>query len=147
MNEYGTGAVRLAFTFVRNIADAEDIAQDAFLAFIEKAPPFQDEDHEKAWLIRVVMNKCKDFLKSGWKKHTVPMPDDLAYMPSDNRMLLQTVLDLDEKYRLPVYLFYFDDLSIKETAAILGASPSTIGTRLERGRNLIRQKLGEDIHE
>ncbi len=147
MLQYGAGIVRLAFSFVKNVSDAEDIAQDAFLTWLEKAPPFQDEGHEKAWLARVAVNKCRDFLRSGWKRRTVPLADDLSYMPPEDRMLLHTVLELDEKYRLPVYLFYFHGCSIRETADILRVPPSTVGTRLDRGRKLIRDQLGEDFYE
>ena len=135
--------IRLAFTYVKNISDAEDIAQDVFLAYIQKPTEFSNDGHEKAWLMRVTINKCKDYLKSGWKKQTVPIPDDLSYIPQEDFLLLQTVFGLEEKYRLPIYLFYFDSYSIKEIAALLNINASTIGTRLERGRNIIKNKLGD----
>lgn len=144
---YGTSIVRIAFTFVKNLSDAEDIAQDVFLSYVQKSPVLNDEGHEKAWLIRVAINKCKDYLKSAWKKHVIPLPDDLSYLPSEDLMLLKTVLELDEKYRLPIYLYYFDDFSIKEIAKMLNTNPSTIGTRLERGRRIMKNKLGDDYYE
>lgn len=143
VKKYSTDIVRLAFTYVKNLPDAEDIAQDVFFVYIKNSPEFNDGSHEKAWLMRVAINKCKDHLRSYWKKCIVPMPDDLSYIPKEDLTLLQTVLELDERYRLPIYLYYFDDYSIKEIAAILNINYSTVGTRLERGRNIIKNKLGD----
>lgn len=145
--EYSTSIVRLAYTYVKNLSDAEDIAQDVFLVYMRKLPKFISLEHEKSWLMRVAVNKCKDCLNSYWKKRIVPISEDLSYMPNDDSALLQTVLELDEKYRITVYLFYFDDYSIKEIAALLKARPSTVGTWLERGRKLIKNKLGVDFYE
>lgn len=143
INKYSKTIVRLAFTYVNNISDAEDIAQDVFLTYIQKLPEFNNDGHEKAWLIRVTINKCKDYLKSSWKKRIVPLSDDLSYIPQEDFLLLQTVFELDEKYRLPIYLYYFDDYSIKEIAVFLNINSSTIGTQLERGRNIIKNRLGD----
>ena len=147
VNNFSASIVRIAFTFVKNLSDAEDIAQDVFLLYIQKSPVFHDEGHEKAWLIRVAINRSKDYLKSSWKKRIVHLPDDLSYIPSEDLMLLKNVLELDEKYRLPIYLYYFDDFSIKEIAVMLNTNPSTVGTRLERGRKIIKDKLGDDYYE
>jgi len=131
---YALGLVRLAFAYFKNVPDAEDIVQDVFLAYMLKAPKFDSGEHEKAWLIRVTANKCKDYLKSVWRRKRAPMPEEHA-------ALLQAVMALDEKYRLPVYLHYFDDLSIKDIAKLLKANASTVGTRLERGRKALKDSL------
>ena len=136
--------VRLAFAYVKNRADAEDIAQEVYFAYMLKSPSFSDAAHEKAWLMRVTVNKCRDFLKSAWVKRRKPLPEELPAMPEEERGLLQAVLALDEMYRLPVTLHYFLGYSIREVAALLRMNPSTVGTRLERGRRLIRERLGED---
>ena len=143
VNKYSPNIVRVAFTFVKNISDAEDIAQDVFLAYFQKAPAFHDEEHEKAWLCRVAINKAKDYLKSSWKKRVEPLREDLSYIPSQDFTLLRTVLDLEEIYRLPIYLYYFNDFSIREIAGMLRINASTVGTRLDRGRKIIKQKLGD----
>ncbi len=147
VQNHSAGIVRVAFAFVKNLSDAEDIAQDVFLTYMQKCPAFSGEEHEKAWLFRVAVNKSKDFLKSCWKKRVVPLTDDLSYMPREDFMLLKTVLELNEKYRLPIYLYYFHDLSIKEIAYMLRTNPSTVGTRLERGRRIMKDKLGDDYYE
>lgn len=144
---YSTDIVRFAFAYVKNLAEAEDIAQDVFLVYLQKAPAFKDCGHEKAWLMRVTVNKCKDYLKSSRYRRTVQMPDDLSYMPKEEGELLQTVLELDERYKTPVYLHYFAGYSIKQIAGMLRINPSTVGTRLARGRRIIKDRLGDDDDE
>lgn len=147
VTSYSTDIVRFAFAYVKNLAEAEDIAQDVFLVYLRKAPTFKDSCHEKAWLIRVTVNKCKDYLKSSRYRRTVQIPDDLSYMPQEDSVLLQTVLELDERYKTPVYLHYFAGYSIKQIARMLRMNPSTVGTRLARGRKILRDRLGDDDDE
>lgn len=142
---YSPDIVRLAFTYVKNGSDAEDIAQEVFLAYMRKSPAFTDAGHEKAWLMRVTSNKCRDFLRSAWIRRSAPLPEELPAMPQEEIGLLHALLALDEKYRLPVYLHYFAGYSLCEIASMLRANPSTVGTRLDRGRRLLRERLGEDI--
>lgn len=140
---YLVDIVRLAYTYVGRIADAQDIAQEVFLTYLEKAPLLESEAHEKAWLIRVTINKCKDHVKSSWFRKFVPIDERIGYRPildaSDG--LLEIVQALDEKYRLPIHLHYYEGYSVKEVAQILQINASTIATRLERGRNQIRSRL------
>lgn len=136
--------VRLAFSYVKNVPDAEDIAQEVFLVYMRKSPVFSGAAHEKAWLMRVTINKCRDFLKSAWVKRSAPLPEELPAMPEEESGLLHAMLALDEKYRLPVYLHYFAGYSLREIAAMLRANPSTVGTHLDRGRRLILERLEND---
>lgn len=138
MDKYSKSLHRLAFTYLRNTADAEDLAQDVFLQYLKAAPEFQDGEHEKAWLIRVTVNRCKNELKSGWWRLRRPLPDDLSYLVEEESDLLRSVLALEEKYRLPIHLHYYEGYAIKEIAGILGEKPATVGTRLARGRELLR---------
>lgn len=143
---YAVSLVRLAFTYVKSIPDAEDIVQDVFVTYMLKGPKFVNVEYEKAWLIRVTVNKCRDYLKSGWRVKRTRMPEELASMPEEQANVLQAVMALDEKYRLPVYLHYFDDMSIKDIAVLLKANASTVGTWLERGRKALKSSLGEDYY-
>ena len=142
---YAASIIRLAFGYVKNRSDAEDLAQEVFLTCYRKNPVFADEKAERAWLMRVTTNKCKDFLRSGWHKHTAPLTADLAFLPEEEGAVLGAVLELEEKYRMPVWLYYFYGLSIKEIAACLHIKPATAGTRLARGRERLREKWGDDI--
>ena len=142
VHRYSITVLKVAFSYLKNTADTEDIAQEVFLAYMDKRPSIESEEHLKAWLIRVTINKCKNYLKSGWFKSINPIPDNLSYMPKEDNELLNAVLSLDVKYRIPIHLFYYENYSINEIADILKARPATIGTRLARGRKILKDMIG-----
>ena len=139
---YSSSLIKIAFTYVKNIQDAEEITQETYLAYLQQRPQFKDDEHEKAWLIRVAINKSKNLLKSSWFRKRRELSDDLSYMPEEDSQILQSVLSLEEKYRVPIHLYYYEGYSINEIAAILNARPATIGTRLARGRQILKSKIG-----
>jgi DNA-directed RNA polymerase specialized sigma24 family protein len=147
IQKYTTSITQIAFNYTKNLHDAEDIAQEVFFALLTKNPVIKNDEHEKAWLIRVAINKCKNHLRSSELRLRVPLTDQMGYMPGQPNEPLQILFELDQKYRIPLHLFYYEEYSIKEIAAILGKSPSTITTWLERGRNLIRTSLGVPKNE
>jgi len=147
VHTYSTSVLRFAYSYVKNRPDAEDIAQDVFITYMQKAPQFDHELKRKAWLMSVTSNKCKDYLKSSWKKRTTSLPDNLGYMPKESSALLIYVLNLDEKYRIPIHLFYYEGYSIDEIAVITGNKPATVGTWLARGRMLLKTMIGDDFCE
>ncbi len=156
---YSDSLARLAFTYVKSVEEAEDIVQDVFLSYLRTQPSFETPDHEKAWLIRSTINRAKDVLKSAWMKKRADLPDgniddaiadgwppraeSLSYMPLDETNVLDAVLALDEKYRTPLHLHYYGGYTIAEIAGFLGEKPATIGTRLMRGRELLKKSLEE----
>lgn len=140
--KYSTSIIRLAFTYVKNISDAENIAQETFLAYVMTKLIFETNEHEKAWLIRVAINKSKNHLKASWFRRNKPLTDDLSYLPKEESEVLEKVLALDRKYRLPIHLYYYEGYSIKEIAHILQTKPTTIGTRISRGRKILQELLG-----
>lgn len=142
VDTYSRSLRALAFTYLRNMEDAEDVAQEVFFQYLRGAPEFQDGEHEKAWLIRVTVNRCKNQLKSGWLRFRRPMPDDLSYLMEEESELIRAVMALDEKYRLPIHLHYYEGYAIREIAGILGEKPATVGTRLARGRELLKGMMG-----
>ncbi|MGN6714584.1 RNA polymerase sigma factor [Anaerocolumna jejuensis] len=141
LDKYSKMLIKIAFTYVKNMADAEDIAQDAFVSLIRKGSGFDSEEHEKAWLIRVTINNCKNHLKSAWSKRRVPLEEDISYMQEEESEVLITVLKLPPKYRTVIHLYYYEEYSINEIAEILHKKPATIGTWLSRGRNLLKSEL------
>ncbi|MDF2541330.1 MAG: sigma-70 family polymerase sigma factor [Herbinix sp.] len=141
LNKYSTMLIRLAFTYVKNTADAEDIVQDVYVSLIKKGQSFDSEEHEKAWLIRVTINKCKNRLKSSWNRFHVPLEEDISYLPTEDSEVLSEVLSLPQKYRTVIHLFYYENYSMNEIAAMLKKNPATIGTWLARGRKLLKSKL------
>ena len=147
VEKYSQSIIRVAFTYVKNITDAEDIMQDTFLSFIRQDPVFESEEHEKAWFIRVAINKSKDYIKSGWFKNNAPLTEDLSYLQEEERGVLEEVMKLDKKYRIPIHLFYYEDYSINEIADIMQTKSSTVKTWLSRGKNILKKKLGGFDHE
>ena len=141
---------RVAFTLVKNQADAEDVAQAALLRFLLYQPVFSGEEHERAWMVRTAINLCKDLLKSKWHKTTVGIEavaqEESAsfWMPGvEADDTLFAVMELPERYRNCLYLFYYEDYSIREIAQILEKPENTIKTNLKRGREALRTKLLE----
>ncbi|NLV59459.1 MAG: sigma-70 family RNA polymerase sigma factor [Clostridiales bacterium] len=138
---------RVAYTYVRNIQDAEDIAQDTFLAYLRSGKRFTTAEHEKAWLLRVCINKSRNLLKSGWQRSRNPLPEDLASPSREESPVLACVLALEEKYRLPIHLFYYEGYSIKDIASTLSLPVGTVGTRLNRAKIQLKQQLGGAFDE
>ena len=142
VTKYSNTVVKTAFSYLKNTSDAEDITQEVFLVLMQKQPVFENEEHLKAWLIKVAVNKCKNHLKSGWFKNNTPITSDISYLPPEQNEILSAVLTLDIKYRLPIHLFYYEGYSIKEIAKIMKLPAATIGTRLDRGRKLLKNMIG-----
>ena len=141
---------RVAFAMVKNRADAEDIAQEVLFRLFVYQPKFQGEEHEKAWMIRTAMNLSKDLLKSKWHTSTIGMEDvPKAQQPyfeepfADGDDTLREVLELTGRYRDCLYLFYYEDYSVREIAGILEKPENTVKTNLRRGREALKQKLNE----
>jgi RNA polymerase sigma-70 factor (ECF subfamily) len=139
---YSKSLVRLAFTYVRCEQDAEDVVQEVFLTWLRAAPTLSGEEHEKAFLIRATINRCKNLLKSRWFRGRRPLTDGLCCLMKEESELLTAVMDLDEKYRLPIHLYYYEGYQIREIAEMLGERPATIGTRLARGREILKTRIG-----
>ena len=152
LDTYSDLIIRLCYSYVKTMHDAEDIAQDVFLELIRRKPAFTDNNHEKAWLLRTAVNKCKNHLKSGWVSKTVPLEDNLsdsALQTEDSglddtkRAVLEAVNSLPEKYRTVIHLFYYEDYSVARIAEILHLREGTVKSQLNRGRQLLKTKLME----
>ena len=143
---YKDTVFRVAFSYTKNKSDAEDISQEVFLKFYTSSPSFCSDDAEKAWLIRITINKSKDLLKSGWfskRADETEIPQDFS-LEQEQSDMLEKVLNLPEKYRAVIHLYYYEDYSVNEISQIMGIKPSTIQTRLQRGRKLLEKKLKEE---
>lgn len=134
--------LRLSYSYLGSTADAEDVVQEALLALLERGKPFKDTEHEKAWLIKVTVNKCKNCLKAAWRSRRSPMPAEAAApVPEEPLGVLEAVMALPPLYRIPIHLHYCEGWSTGEIAAMLGVSPVTARTRLHRGRAMLRDVL------
>lgn len=143
IREYGHRVQSLAFVYLKNKFDAEDAAQEAFLSYLRKAPKFATAQKEKAWLMTVTVNKCRDMLKSKHREE-LPLTEDLSYMPPEESDVLRAVLELEEAYRLPIHLHYYEGYSVKEIESLLRVRPGTVGSRLSRGREILKKRLEEN---
>lgn len=132
-------------------SEAEDIVQNTFIKYLQKAPEFKDEEHEKAWLIRVASNQVKDVHKSWWRRNTVGMKEDIIQYPCEEDQpfqLLSYVRKLSKHSRHAIYLFYYEGYSVSQIANIYQVSENTVSSWLYRGREKLRSMMeGENIDE
>lgn len=146
VGRYQDMVYRIALQYFGVPQDAEDTVQEVFLRLYTQEKPFEGEDHLRRWLMRVTINVCKDALKSPWRRRRVPLdtvPDQPVFDRPEERELYQAVMSLPEKYRTVLNLFYYEELSTKEIAALLDLRQSAVTTRLSRGRALLKQQLKE----
>ena len=150
IEQYSDLVRRLCVIHLKNYADTEDIFQTVFLKYLLSSVDFQDKEHEKAWLIRVTLNACKDLLKSVFRSRTVPLEELMeqpAALTEENREVLEAVLSLPQKYKDVVYLHYYEGYAAPEIGRILGKNVNTVYTLLTRSRQLLREKLGGDAYD
>ena len=148
LEKYSDMVRRICFMYLRNDDDVDDVFQDVFLKLLQNKSPFENEEHEKAWLIRVTINKCKDIFKSFWRKNTSSIEDiDPPFEDKAENELIQVVLSLPQKYKDAVYLYYYEDYTVPKIAKLLGRKDSTVYSDLHRARDLIKQKLEGNKHE
>lgn len=150
IERYADTVRRLCVVHLKNEADAEDIFQNVFLKYALSTGDFESEEHERAWMIRVTINACKDFLKSFFRSRTVSIDEvveQAADLHQEHREVLEAVLSLPEKYRDVVYLHYYEGYTAPEIGNILQKKPNTIYTLLTRSKTLLRQKLGGEEDE
>ena len=142
--QHGDTVYRVAYHSLGSRADAEDVMQSVFLRLLQHRKAFESDDHLKHWLIRVAVNESRRLLRSLWRRRTVPMDgqwDAPVFDRPAQSALYEAVMALPEKYRLTIYLYYYEDYSVKEIAAALRANPSTVQTWLMRARGLLKDQL------
>lgn len=138
---YFSMVYKLALSQTKNIANAEDVCQDVFCKYIQKGGGIQSEARIKAWLIRVTVNCCKSLFRSGWFKKTVPLEEELVFDQQEKSDVYYAMLNLPQKYRLVLHLFYYEELPVREIARSLGQKESTVKSQLHRGRELLKELL------
>ena len=135
----------LALARTGSSADADDVFQEVFLAYFQSGRTFRDEEHRKAWLLRTAVTMSRRCTCSSWRKKTVPLSErreEAAPFPSDEeRLVWEALCGLEESYRLPLYLYYFQELSAQEIGKALHLRPGTVRMRLSRGREKLREVL------
>lgn len=141
VEKYFNTVYRLAFSQTKNKSDAEDVTQDVFLRFMQKNDGWRGEEHMKAWLLRVTINRCHDHFTSSWRKRTEPLTDDIPFSSPEKSDVYYATASLPPKYRAVIHLFYYEDMSVAEIAKSLGIKETTVKTQLHRGREMIKSRL------
>lgn len=144
---YQNNLYAVAFSVCKNAEDAEDVVQDTFIQYYSFKKEFDDEQHIRAWLIRVAINKAKNMNRTFWRKNKMSLEDymeTLVFETPESGELFETVMRLPSKYRIVIHLFYYEDYTVREIADILKISESNVKVRLSRGRALLREKLQEE---
>lgn len=145
IENYASTVKRICFIHLKKEADTEDICQTVFLKYAMNDKVFDSEAHEKAWIIRVTINACKDLLKSFFRKHTVSLDayvEQGGVVDAAHSEVLEAVLSLPEKYRRVIYLHYYEGYPAADIAEILRINVNTVYTQLTRAKGLLRDELG-----
>ena len=140
VRRYSDMVYRLAFARTGNTADAEDVYQEVFLRYLRSDPQFTSEEHRKAWLLRVTINKCKN-LRRAKRSGEVPLSEHFPAPPGADGSVLDEVRTLPEPYRNTIYLHYFEGYTAAEIGVILGAKRNTVLSWLSRGRQALRERM------
>lgn len=143
--KYMDSVFRLAFSYLKSRADADDVTQNVLLALYRTDKAFESEAHVKNWLIRVTVNECKKFWRSPWRRaeDIDAYVSALSFEDRDSRALFDAIMALDKKYRAVIVLHYYEGYSIREMAEILGAPTGTVGVWLSRARERLKLELTE----
>lgn len=149
VDRYADMVRRICLVHLKNTADTEDIFQNVFLKYLQHDKPFTDAENEKAWIIRVTLNACRDHLRALLRHRTTPLEAiaEIADLEPRHRDVLEAVLSLPEKYRDVIYLHYFDGYTAKEIGQMLHKRENTVYSLLSRGRDMLKPMLGGDSDE
>lgn len=142
VEKYYDMIIRIAYHNLKNQADVEDVAQEVFLKLMREED-FEDEGHRKAWLIRVTINLCKDVNKSAWNRKTEGLIETLEPFSKEQQRILDELWELPKNYRNVVYLYYYEELTIREIGRILREKENTVSSWLSRARKKLKTILME----
>ena len=140
IQKYGDMLYRLSVIMLKNESDAEDVVQETIIKYYQKAPAFLDSEHQKAWLIKVATNKCRDILRFQ-TRHIHIYDSFLESVPEQTAdySIIEALTALPEKYRLVMALYYIEEYPIEDIAKIIGRTSSAVKMRLQKGRRLLKE--------
>lgn len=144
VEKYSNMVYRLAYFYTNSKYDADDIYQDVFLKYLQNKKQFENEEHKKAWLIRVTINCCKKLWLSSWKRKIIPLDDEIKFEMEENIGLYNEIKKLPKKYRVVIHLFYYEQYSVKDISKILKQKKSTIRTWLTKARKMLKNYIKEE---
>ena len=148
MQMYGNILFRLCLMTLGNASDAEDAVQETFLKYLRKAPDFENEEHEKAWLITVATNQCKDMLRFR-QRHPIAELEQLETFVQEplECEILETLMTLPEKFKTVLLLYYVEEYGMEEIAKVIGKTKSAVKMRLQKGRKLLEEAYRKRLEE
>lgn len=136
---------RVALNYIKSAADAEDVTQDVFLKLLQAKKPFESEEHVRNWLIRVTLNQCKNLVKARWwrQESYEDYAGTLSFDSEQQSELFACVMALPAKYRIPLYLHYYEKYTAEEIGEMLHISKNTVCSQLKRGREILKKTYME----
>lgn len=143
-NLYKNDVYRLAYSYTKCYSDSDDITQSVFIKLYKNFNRLNTKENIKNWLMKVTVNECKTLFLSAWKNKILPFTEkeeNTLYQEEHKNDILQVLLELPKKYRIVMYLYYYEGYKIKEIANILNISETSIQTRLSRARNKLKEML------
>ena len=146
---YADAILRLSYTYLKSTHDAQDVCQTVFVKLLTEPREFESPEHERAYILRMAANACKDLLKSPWRKRTCGL-EACAQIPAPEATdgsLLEAVEQLAPHYRAVIYLYYYEGYQAAEIGKIPGIPTATVHTRLARGRAKLKELLGGTAYE
>lgn len=141
IEKYSDMVYRIALTRTGCVENAEDIFQDVFVKFSEKNPKFENEEHEKAWFIRVTINMTKNLNNSSWNKKIVTLDESIVFETKEENDVFSVVCQLPQNYKTVIYLSYYEGYKVKEIASLMKKREGTVKTWLFRAREILKEKL------
>ncbi|MBD5160610.1 MAG: sigma-70 family RNA polymerase sigma factor [Oscillibacter sp.] len=146
VDRYADLLLRIGKTWLGDLDDAKDICQTVLIKLLENPRDFPDQTQERAWVVRLAVNECKNWRKTAWFRRRVPLDEGLQLTvagpePEDGG-LLALVQALPARYREVIFLRYYEGYEVREIAALLGRSPALVSTHLKRGKEKLRNMLG-----
>lgn len=141
---YGDMVYRIAFSKTGTKHDAEDIFQEVFMRYLRNKPEFNDEEHRKAWFIRVTVNCSRNFFTNLFRRKTRNLTEDLIFNDKEMQDLNTELHKIPQKYREVIYLFYYEEMSINEISSALNRKNSTVRTQLTRARSMLKDFMDKE---
>ena len=140
---------RIALNFFRNIQDAEDSTQEVLLKLYLRDEPFESQNHARNWLIQVTMNHCRSVWRNPWRQRVslAELTASIPFSSPEDSELFQTVMSLPEKHRTVLYLFYYEEMSVREIAEVLKLSETAVTSRLSRARKVLKDEWMEVLND
>ena len=150
VSRYQATLFRAAFAVCRCPSDAEDAVQDTLMRYLRNTTDFESEEHIKAWLLRVAMNRAYDLLRSPWRRKRETLEDmcrEIPFTAPEDRDVLRAVLSLPRKYRQTVYLYYYEGYSVREIGSLLRARENVVKSWLDRAQRILKDTLREEWND